>query len=325
MDANGTVTLEFVASTEDEGRRLDVVLSDHLPDRSRSQIQGHVRDGRVLVNGRARQSSWRLVAGAVVVASIAPTPERRVRPEAVDLDLIHVDDDVIVVRKPAGMVVHPTDSSTSGTLVNALLHHFPDIAAVGPDPERPGIVHRLDRDTTGLMMVARTDAAHDNLQEQLSDRTATRVYAAIVCGSPPDSGSVRAAIGRSTRDRTRYTVGGDRERDAVTHYETVERFGDHFSLLDVRLETGRTHQIRVHLSHIGHPVACDPVYGGGARRAYREAAPALRPLFASMGRQMLHARRLAFVHPRSGVVVAFEDDLPDDMLRLASSLRARTP
>jgi len=323
LDAINTVTLEFVASADDEGRRLDVVLSDRLPERSRSHIQGHIRGGGVLVNGRPRASSWRLASGAVVSASIAPTPERRVEAEAVDLDFKHIDDDVIVVRKPAGMVVHPTGTSTSGTLVNALLHHFPDIAEVGSDPERPGIVHRLDRDTTGLLMVARTDVAHANLQEQLRDRTASRVYAAIVCGSPPRSGSIRDAIGRSTRDRTRYAVGGARQRDAVTHFEVVERFGERFSLLDVHLETGRTHQIRVHLSHIGHGVAGDPVYGAGALRAYREAAPELRPLFASMRRQMLHARRLAFVHPRSGARVAFEDDLPDDMLRLVSALRSR--
>lgn len=323
MDANGTVTLDFLAMTEDEGRRLDLVLSDRLPERSRTQIQRHIRDGRVLVNGRVRPSSWRLAGGARVVATIAPPPARRVEPEAVDLDLRHIDEDVIVVCKPAGMVVHPTDALTSGTLVNALLHRFPDIAGVGADPERPGIVHRLDRDTSGLMMVARTDEAHAFLQQQLRDRSATRVYAAIVCGSPPNSGSIRAPIGRSTRDRTKYTVGGDRQRDAVTRFEVVRRYVDGFALLDVQLETGRTHQIRVHMSHIGHPVIGDPTYGQGARRAYREAPAALRPRFAALGRQMLHARQLAFVHPASGVLVAFEDDLPDDMRRLAAALRAR--
>lgn len=315
------MTLEFVATAADEGRRLDIVLSQHLPDLSRSQVQRHIQDGRVRVNGRDRRSSWRLTEGSAVWASVPPPPERRVDPEAVDLDFPHVDDHVIVVRKPAGMVVHPTDSSTSGTLVNALLHHFPDLNGVGSDPERPGIVHRLDRDTSGLMMVARTDAAHASLQAQLRDRSATRVYAAIVCGSPPASGTIDAPIGRSTRDRTKYTVGGDRQRDAVTHYEVVQRYGEKFALLDVQLETGRTHQIRVHLTHIGHAVAGDATYGKGDRRAVEDAPPALRPQFAAVGRQLLHARRLAFVHPSSGERVAFDDDLPADMQRIAAALR----
>ncbi|MAF11206.1 RNA pseudouridine synthase [Candidatus Poribacteria bacterium] len=320
-DADRPVTLDFVVSTEDEGRRLDVVLAGLLPERSRSQVQQHIREGRVLVNGRARRAGWRLSAGTRVVASIAPAAARRVEPEAIDLDIAHIDADVIVLRKPAGVVVHPTDTRTSGTLVNALLHHYPAIAGVGPDAERPGIVHRLDRDTTGLMMVARTQAAYVALQDQLRDRTATRVYGALVCGSPPDEGRVSAPIGRSTRDRTRYTVNGARPRDAATRFEVVERFGETFALLDVGLETGRTHQIRVHLSHIGHPVAGDPVYGGGARRAHREVAPELRRVFAAVPRQLLHARRLAFVHPGSGARVEFDDPLPDDMYRVIQALR----
>jgi len=315
------MALEFVATAEDEGRRLDVALAARLPERSRSQIQQHVRDGDVAVDGRSRRPSWRLSAGARVVAAVPPAIVRRVDPEPIPLDIAYSDDDVLVVRKPAGMVVHPTDSQTSGTLVNALLHHHPDIAGVGGDAERSGIVHRLDRDTTGLMMVARTDAAHASLQQQLRERAATRVYSAIVCGSPPDAGTVRAAIGRSTRQRTRYTVGGDRQRDAVTHFEVSERFGDAFALLDVRLDTGRTHQIRVHLSHIGHAVAGDPVYGSGATRALREAPAPLRPLFAAAGRQLLHARRLAFAHPRTGVVVEVTDELPPDMTSVLAGLR----
>ncbi|MBT5532724.1 RluA family pseudouridine synthase, partial [Candidatus Poribacteria bacterium] len=177
------VTLDFVVSTEDEGHRLDIVLAARLPERTRSQIQQHIRDGCVRVNGRARRPGWRLTAGTRVVASIAPVATRAVEAEAVDLDVLHSDADVIVLRKPEGLIVHPTNSRTSGTLVNALLHHYPDVVGVGSDPERPGIVHRLDRDTTGLMMVARTQAAYDALQNQLRDRTATRVYAALVCGS----------------------------------------------------------------------------------------------------------------------------------------------
>jgi 23S rRNA pseudouridine1911/1915/1917 synthase len=313
--------LEFVATAEDEARRLDVALAARLPERSRSQIQQHVRDGNVAVDGRVRRSSWRLSAGARVVASIPAVVIRRVEPEPIPLDIAYSDDDVLVVRKPAGLVVHPTDAQTSGTLVNALLHHYPDIAGVGGVPERPGIVHRLDRETTGLMMVARTDSAHAALQQQLRERTATRGYGAIVCGSPPDAGTIRAPIGRSTRQRTRYTVGGERQRDAVTHFEVAERFGDAFALLDVRLDTGRTHQIRVHLSHIGHAVAGDPVYGKGAERAVREALSVLRPLFAAAGRQLLHAQRLAFVHPRTGLAVEVTDGLPPDMGNVVAGLR----
>jgi 23S rRNA pseudouridine1911/1915/1917 synthase len=317
--------LEFVATTEDEGRRLDVALAARLPERSRSQIQQHVRDGDVAVDGRQRRPSWKLSVGVRVVASIAPTVVRSVDPEPIPLDIAYSDDDVLVVRKPAGLVVHPTNSQTSGTLVNALLHHYPDIAGVGGDPERPGIVHRLDRDTTGLMMVARTDRAHAALQQQLRERTATRGYGVIVCGSPPDAGSIDAAIGRSTRQRTRYTVGGDRQRDAVTHFEVSERFGEAFALLDVRLETGRTHQIRVHLSHIGHAVAGDSVYGAGAVRAVREAPSAVRPLFTAADRQLLHAQRLAFVHPRTGALVELADALPPDMAAILTALRQSAP
>ncbi len=314
--------LEFVATTEDEGRRLDVALTDRLPERSRSQIQQHVRDGDVAVDGRQRRPSWRLSAGARVVADIAPVVIRRVDPEPLPLDIAYSDDDLLVVRKPANLVVHPTDSQTSGTLVNALLHHYPEIAGVGTDAERPGIVHRLDRDTTGLMMVARTDVAHSALQQQLRERTATRAYAAIVCGSPPDAGTVSAPIGRSTRQRTRYTVGGERQRDAVTHFEVLERFGEDFARVDVHLETGRTHQIRVHLSHIGHAVAGDAVYGNGATRAVRDAPSPLRPLFAAAGRQLLHAQRLVFLHPWTGEPVEVEDELPRDMAAIVDRLRA---
>ncbi|HCZ49706.1 MAG TPA: 23S rRNA pseudouridine(1911/1915/1917) synthase RluD [Gammaproteobacteria bacterium] len=295
------------------GRRLDQVLVRLLPDYSRSRLQEWVRAGRVTVDGAPATPSARLRGGEQVRVSPAEEPaEGGPVAEAIALDIVHEDADLLVVSKPAGLVVHPGAGNPAGTLMNALLHHDPALAQV----PRAGIVHRLDKDTTGLLLVARTLPAHKHLVEQLAERAIHREYLALVQGPLISGGTVDDPIGRHRTDRTRMAVaaGG---REAVTHYRIAQRFARH-TLLRVLLETGRTHQIRVHLASIGHAVVGDPTYG--RLRLPQGASPQLVAALTGFRRQALHAGRLELSHPRDGRLLELEAPLPADFAALLAAL-----
>ena len=288
--------------------RLDQVLVRLLPQHSRSRLQGWVREGRVAVAGVAvgevKQKLW---GGEQI--EVAEAPDVAVAwsaPEAIALDVVFEDETLIIVNKPAGLVVHPGSGNWRGTLLNALLHHAPELEQV----PRAGIVHRLDKDTSGLMVVAKTLAAQTDLVRQLQARTVKRYYQALVRGTLEAGGTVDAPIGRHPTQRTKMAVVKS-GKPARTHYRVVERFVD-CTLVDCALETGRTHQIRVHMTSIGHPLVGDPVYGGGTSRIPRG------PVFP---RQALHARRLGLIHPASGKSMVWKSALPDDMNELVEEVR----
>jgi 23S rRNA pseudouridine1911/1915/1917 synthase len=295
------------------GLRLDQALARLFPEHSRTRLQTWVRDGRVTVDAGRADVKRKVWGGERVALAHAPAPaDDAYRPQAIALAIVHEDDALLVVDKPAGLVVHPAAGHRGGTLVHALLHHCRGLSGVG-GVQRPGIVHRLDKDTSGLMVVAKSDVAHRGLAAQFHAHTIEREYAALVRGAPrSESGSITAPIGRGRADPRRFTVRRPRKpRSAATHWKVAERLPG-YTLLHVRLETGRTHQIRVHLASAGLPVAGDPLYGGG-RGAARELG---------LGRQALHARLLGFVHPVTGARLAFESDLPPDFAAALARLRA---
>ncbi len=308
--------LHATVPPEAAGRRLDQVLAELFPDYSRSRLQAWIRAGRVTLDGDPRDRPREALRGgeAVAIDAVAPADTRWL-PEAIPLRVVHADDDLLVIDKPAGLVTHPAVGNWSGTLVNGLLHHAPELAML----PRAGIVHRLDKETTGLMVVARTLQAHAALVGALARREVRREYLALVQGVPTGGGTVDAPIGRHRADRMRMAVTA-RGRPALTRYTVAERFRAH-ALLAVRLETGRTHQIRVHLAHVRHPLLGDPVYGGRARLP-RGATPELVTALQGFRRQALHAARLALTHPRTGVEMAWEAPMPDDMTALLAVLRA---
>jgi 23S rRNA pseudouridine1911/1915/1917 synthase len=253
---------------------------------------------------------------------IPPLPTADLAPEQIQLSLVHEDEDIIVVDKPAGMVTHPAAGNLGGTLVNALLHHFPRLSTL-PGKDRPGIVHRLDKDTSGLIVVAKTNLAYLRLQQMIQRRQLSRTYVALVCGHVKSQGGViELPIGRSPRDRKKMAVTTQQGREAVTRYRVQDRFRS-YDLLQVDLETGRTHQIRVHFSHLGHPVFGDPDYGGRHkwhRGQFAPERPLGRKLLRIMSRQALHAARLQFTHPRSGEHVDLSSELPPDFRQVLDLL-----
>lgn len=307
---------------EHTGVRLDRMLADVCEPLSRSRIQALIAAGGVLVTGGRVRASYRVSAGERVAVSL-PAPEPAgLDPEHMPLEVFFEDAHLLVVNKPAGMVVHPTGAVRSGTLVNGLLAHCDGLSGIN-GVLRPGIVHRLDKETSGLLMVAKDDAAHRGLASQLESRTVVRRYSAFVWGQPEtESGRIEAAIGRSPADRRRMAVVDTGGRRAVTRYE-AKAFHGFASTLELSLETGRTHQIRVHLSHIGHPVLGDAVYGGSAKRI-RGISPTLRnaarAVLSLANRQMLHAGTLGFVHPVTDKVLEFRAELPKDMRRVGELL-----
>jgi 23S rRNA pseudouridine1911/1915/1917 synthase len=290
------------------GRRLDAVVGGLAEVGSRAEAQRLIEGGRVLVDGRAVPKRHLLAEGESVLVRPAPPPPAGIEPEDVPLTVRYEDDHLLVVDKPAGVVVHPGAGHRAGTLVHGLVAR--DIAG-GQDPARPGIVHRLDRDTSGLLVVARSERAHRRLQRMMRDRLVDRRYLALVHGAAPPALTIDRAVGRDRRARTRMAVGAADGREAVTHLRRLEELG-RFSLLEARLETGRTHQIRVHLESVGHPVVGDRVYGR-------------RPETLGLARQFLHAGRLAFPHPETGEPVEVESPLPADLQAALDRARGEAP
>ncbi|KGI85071.1 MULTISPECIES: RluA family pseudouridine synthase [Exiguobacterium] len=286
-------TYTFVA---EEKARIDKWMSEQS-DWSRSQIQDWIKAGDLLVNGQVVKPNYKLQEGDEIVVTVPEAVELEVLPENIKLDVVYEDEDVIVVNKARGMVVHPAAGHTSGTLVNALLYHCDDLSGIN-GVKRPGIVHRIDKDTTGLLMVAKNDVAHESLASQLKDRKIKREYIALVHGEVAhELGTIEAPIGRDTNDRQRMTVTDKNAKEAITHFRLLERYKD-FTLVECKLETGRTHQIRVHMRYIGHPLAGDPKYG--PRRTIQ------------LNGQALHAATLGFFHPRTDEWLEFEAPLPAD-------------
>ena len=300
---------ELIVAAAEAGARLDAYLAAH-PELalSRSRVQQLIEAGHISVSGHPVKSKYRVQAGdSVHVAVPEPVPSV-LEPEAIPLDVVYEDADLLVVNKPRNLVVHPAAGHAGGTLVNALLDHVDDLSGIG-GVERPGIVHRLDKDTTGLLVVAKTEAAHRSLTAQIQSRELRREYLALVAGDVAEgSGRIEAPIGRHPTDRKRMAVQGHGGREATTHFSVLERFPS-YTLLLCRLETGRTHQIRVHLAYIGHPVVGDPVYGP-------------RKGFPGLTAQFLHAARLGLRHPTSGEWLQFEAPLPADMAAVLARLRA---
>lgn len=315
--------LMFEVPSDMPGERLDKYLGD-LPDLelSRSQVKKLIDDDLVWVDGEKVAGKYKLQGGETIKLSIPPTPPSDVHGEDIPLDIVYEDDQMVVVNKPAGMVTHPAVGNRTGTLVNALVFRFGQLPVEGGS-DRPGIVHRLDKDTSGLLVVARTDRAYAVLQKAIQAREIARTYLALVWGHlKAEEGSIDLPIGRSTRDRTRMAVTHAASREAITHYRLLKRYSS-LDLLEVTLETGRTHQIRVHLSHLGHPVLGDPEYGGRDQRlksVFGPDRPQARELLGVIGRQALHALRLELDHPGDGRRLSFEAPLPEDFRRVLEIL-----
>ncbi len=325
--------IEVAVSPENNGLRLDRVLAGAVPNLSRSRLQGLVREGAVSCDGVTIGDPGRRVKPGERYTIVVPEPEPALpAPEAIALAIVYEDEHLIIVDKPAGLVVHPAAGHESGTLVNALIAHCGDSLSGIGGVRRPGIVHRLDKDTSGLLVVAKHDRAHQGLSTQFhahgADGRLERRYLALVWGGPlRQHGTVDAPLGRSRTSRTKIAVTrGEDGRHAITHFEVLERFigsdGKPLaSLLALTLETGRTHQIRVHMAHVGHPVMGDPVYATGFQTSASRLGPASRAALAHLDRQALHAAFLGLEHPATGERLAFESPLPGDIASLLDGLR----
>ncbi|HEY1910083.1 MAG TPA: RluA family pseudouridine synthase [Vicinamibacterales bacterium] len=304
---------------DSESVRLDRFLASMLPEHSRSQIQRLIKEGHVQVAAKAAKANQSVKTGQSVTIDIPEPTEPIPQPEALPLPILYQDKDLIVVDKPAGMVVHPAAGHESGTLVNALLHHVDDLSGIGGE-KRPGIVHRLDRGTSGLMVVAKNDAAHEELARQFHDREVEKEYLALVWGEVMAGRRIDAPIGRDPNDRKKMSAASlrvRRSRSAVTRIVRAEHFGPALTLVQVAIHTGRTHQIRVHLSTIGHPIVGDAVYGGVHRRVPGD----LRAL-THLERPFLHAAHLVFKHPEDGRTMDFTSALPADLQTVLDAVRA---
>nr|MDH3163358.1 RluA family pseudouridine synthase [Bacillus licheniformis] len=297
---------DMTVHEEHKGERIDKYLTAVEADWSRTQVQQWIKEDRVLVNGNAVKANYKVQEGDAVSVQVPEPEPLDVTAEPMDLDIYYEDQDVLVVNKPRGMVVHPAPGHLTGTLVNGLMAHCDDLSGIN-GVMRPGIVHRIDKDTSGLLMVAKNDMAHESLVNQLVNKTVTRKYTALVHGViPHDHGTIDAPIGRDKKDRQSMTVTRENGKHAVTHFEVIERFDD-FTVVECQLETGRTHQIRVHMKYIGFPLAGDPKYGPKKTVDFNGQVP--------------HAGVLGFDHPRTGEYVEFEAPLPDDMKNLLDKIR----
>lgn len=308
---------EYVACETDSGERIDKYLSV-CSGLTRSAVARLVDDGRALVNGKAVGKNYKLRPGDVTRIIFPPILDLEAKPQNIPLDIVYEDDDIIVINKPSGMVVHPAAGNPDGTLVNALLYHCGDSLSGIGGVARPGIVHRIDKDTSGLLVVAKNDRAHLSLTGQLKEHSVYRVYYAVVCGNISDeSGTVDAPIGRNPNDRKKMAIikdgSGKSAKNAVTHYSVIERFRG-CTLVRCVLETGRTHQIRVHMAGIGHPILGDPVYGGDSSKLAKENCLLLKG-------QCLHAKELWLTHPATGEKMHFECEIPEYTEKLLIKLR----
>lgn len=316
-------TQDYYIQEDQRGTRLDRFLISTTQGVSRTYLQKLIREGDVTVNDKVvKQPSYQLKHGDRVCLTLpAPRPLDTMQPEKVSLDILHEDSHLIVLNKPAGMLVHPANGVNIGTLVNALLGHCStDLSGIG-GVERPGIVHRLDKDTSGVLVVAKTDIVHRGLSVQFEQHSITRQYVAVICGAPAKTtGTIDAQIARSRRDRRRMTTVETGGRHAVTHYKVLET-SRKFALVQLTLETGRLHQIRVHLQHIGHPVVGDAIYGGEQRALNDAETVKLKQALAHLKRQALHARLLGFVHPATGENLTFSAPMPKDMQQVIDALQ----
>lgn len=310
--------LQLSVTQVESGERLDAFLAKHIEGWSRARLQRLIADEAVLINGSISKSSHKLQADDRIEVELTPSPTTEFTPENIPVEIIHEDDDIVVVNKPAGMVVHPAAGVSSGTLANALAFHFQELSKRG-GPIRPGIVHRLDKGTSGLLVIAKTEAAHEHLGDQFRAREVFKSYVALAHGQfEKRNGEIDKPIGRDPRNRTRMAVvrGG---REALTLFRVREQY-ERFALLDVELKTGRTHQIRVHLASQKNPVVGDDVYGAGRDKTVSD--PAIRSAIGKLHRQFLHAARLGFRHPRTGERLVFSAILPDDLQNLLNLVRA---
>lgn len=298
--------IEFLIEENNSGMRLDKYLSSCFGDKSRSYIQGIIEKGNVLVNGKIRKSNYSIKIMDKIEITIPEPLELNIIPENIPLDVLYEDSEVIVINKPQGMVVHPASGVYTGTLVNALLMHCKDLSGIN-GVTRPGIVHRIDKDTSGVIVIAKNDNAHNFLAAQLKEHTVKRVYYALVEGIiKEESGRVEAPLGRHPQEKIKMAVVKD-GKQAATNYKVIERFKNH-TLVECILETGRTHQIRVHMAHIGHPLVGDPVYGYKKQRF-------------NLNGQLLHAMQLGFIHPVSMEYMEFETPLPEYFKKVLNILR----
>lgn len=306
-DKDGASNEEVVIIKEDEaGQRADVVLAKEL-ELTRSNVQRLLDEGRAVRGTKVIKANYKVKAGDTITVTLPEPQPLDVQPENIPLDIIYEDDDVVVVNKARGMVVHPAAGNYTGTLVNALLYHCKNLSGIN-GVIRPGIVHRLDKDTSGIMICAKNDAAHLSLSEQIQNKTAQRTYLAIVRGNiKTDSGVIETQIARDKNDRKKMAVVTEGGRNAVTEYEVLERFGK-FTIVRCRLRTGRTHQIRVHMEYLGYPLVGDPKYSP------------MKTQFSIEG-QALHSQTLSFIHPRTGERMEFEAPLPEDMHKIVTRLR----
>ncbi|SEA19775.1 RluA family pseudouridine synthase [Selenomonas ruminantium] len=298
----------MVFKAEVKGQRLDVFVVEHCPELSRSHVQKLIEQGMVLVDGAQRKANYKLRGTEEVQVSVPEAEPITAAPEDIPLDILYEDKDIIVVNKARGMVVHPASGVYSGTLVNALLHHCQDLSGINGEI-RPGIVHRLDKDTSGVMVCAKNDTAHLDLAEQIRTKTAHRTYWAIVHGNiKEEAGIIKGDIGRHPTDRKKMAIVRENGKPAVTHFKVLERFGE-YTLVECKLETGRTHQIRVHMTSIGHPLVNDPKYGP------KKSSP-----FAIQG-QALHSLQLTLTHPVTKEEMTFTAPVPSDMEKILTGLR----
>ena len=298
----------FTIETDDVNKRVDVFLNEEMEDVSRSALQKNIEKGNITVNGEKISKNYKLHLGDIVEAELPPPENIDIVPEDIPLDIMYEDDDLIVINKSQNMVVHPAPGHYTGTLVNALMFHCGDNLSGINGVLRPGIVHRIDKDTSGVLVIAKSDLAHKGLSEQLAEHSMKRVYNAIVYNSfSEESGTVDRNIDRSKNDRKKMAVVMQGGRNAVTHYKVIEKLGK-YTWVELQLETGRTHQIRVHMSYIGHPLLGDPVYG-----------PKKCPF--NLNGQVLHAKVLGFIHPRTGEYMEFNSELPDYFSSLIQRLK----
>jgi 23S rRNA pseudouridine1911/1915/1917 synthase len=315
-----SIEVQLLAITDDAaGQRIDSFLASHLSEISRTRIQRAIEDGDVVVGERTVKPSYRLRAGDQIEIDLPDPPAVEVAAEAIPLTILYEDDDLIVIDKPAGMVVHPGAGVESGTLVNALVYHFNKLSEKAGHV-RPGIVHRIDKETSGLLVVAKNDTAHERLSNQFRDRLVFKLYLALCYGRLSEGrGEIEARIGRSPHNRIRMSVlRGGAGRTAHTLFEVADRF-PHFTLLKVQIKTGRTHQIRVHLAHIGHPVVGDSAYGGGRENSVYDQT--IKREIKKLGRHFLHSYEMAFTHPRTGERLEFRSPMPAELSSFLAQLK----